>query len=133
MGDAPVQIAPCDGTVTASLPYPGGADISVAVAGEQPIALKAKVRDLLIVGMGDSFASGEGNPDMPAEFSKFSATIIFIPGARIMMPAAPPYGLMNSATARYTAINCAPPCRSPLRKSPVGGDLFGLRLFRRRH
>ncbi len=56
--------------VTALLPYPNGADISVAVAGEQPITLKAKVRDLLIVGMGDSFASGEGNPDMPAEFSE---------------------------------------------------------------
>ena len=52
------------------LPYPNGADISVAVVGEQPITLKAKVRDLLIVGMGDSFASGEGNPDMPAEFSE---------------------------------------------------------------
>ena len=51
-------------------PIPHGADISVAVVGEQPITLKAKVRDLLIVGMGDSFASGEGNPDMPAEFSE---------------------------------------------------------------
>ena len=29
-----------------------------------------KVRDLLIVGMGDSFASGEGNPDVPVRFSR---------------------------------------------------------------
>jgi lysophospholipase L1-like esterase len=70
VGNAPVQTAPCDGAVTALLPYPNGADISVAVVGEQPITLKAKVRDLLIVGMGDSFASGEGNPDVPAEFSE---------------------------------------------------------------
>ena len=70
VGDAPPLTAPCDGTVTASLPYPNGADISVAVVGEQPITLKAKVRDLLIVGLGDSFASGEGNPDMPVVFSE---------------------------------------------------------------
>ena len=70
VGNAPVVTAPCDGAVTASLPYPNGADISVAVVGEQPITLKAKVRDLLIVGLGDSFGSGEGNPDMPAEFSE---------------------------------------------------------------
>ena len=70
VGDAPVQTAPCDGTITATLPYPNGADISVAVVGEQPITLNAKIRDLLIVGFGDSFASGEGNPDMPVEFSE---------------------------------------------------------------
>ena len=81
VGDAPVQIAPCDGTVTASLPYPGGADISVAVAGEQPIALKAKVRDLLIVGMGDSFASGEGNPDMQVRFSSDGTSDYASPGS----------------------------------------------------
>lgn len=69
VGDAPMQTAPCDGAVTATLPYPDGADISVAVVGEQSITLRAKARDLLIVGMGDSFASGEGNPDMPVEFS----------------------------------------------------------------
>ena len=50
------------------LPYPGGAEISVNVAGEQPIMVTAAVRDMLIVGMGDSFASGEGNPDQPVAF-----------------------------------------------------------------
>jgi lysophospholipase L1-like esterase len=64
-----VQTAPCDQAVTASLPYPGGGDISVNVVGEQPISLHAQVRDLLIVGLGDSFASGEGNPDVPVAFS----------------------------------------------------------------
>ena len=69
VGDGQVQTAPCDATVKAVLPYPDGADISVNVVGEQPITLQAKVRDLLIVGLGDSFASGEGNPNMPAEFT----------------------------------------------------------------
>ena len=51
-----------------ALPYPGGADISVAVAGERPITVPAAVRDILIAGLGDSFASGEGNPDVPVAF-----------------------------------------------------------------
>jgi lysophospholipase L1-like esterase len=51
-----------------ALPYPGGADISVSVLGEQPITAGATVRDILIAGLGDSFASGEGNPDRPVEF-----------------------------------------------------------------
>ncbi len=69
VGDGQVQTAPCDATLKAVLPYPGGADISVNVEGEQPISLHAAVRDLLIVGMGDSFASGEGNPDRAVTFS----------------------------------------------------------------
>ncbi len=51
-----------------ALPYPGGAEISVNVVGEQPIIVSASTRDVLIVGMGDSFASGEGNPNLPVEF-----------------------------------------------------------------
>ncbi len=52
-----------------ALPYPGGAEISVNVVGEQPITAPAKVRDILVASLGDSFASGEGNPNRPAEFS----------------------------------------------------------------
>lgn len=51
-----------------ALPYPGGAEISVAVLGEQPVTTSATVRDIMVAGMGDSFASGEGNPDKPVEF-----------------------------------------------------------------
>lgn len=51
------------------LPYPGGAEISVNVVGEPPIIAEARVRDLLIAGLGDSFASGEGNPNLPVAFS----------------------------------------------------------------
>ncbi len=50
------------------LPYPAGAEISVNVVGEAPIITEAKVKDLLIAGMGDSFASGEGNPNLPVAF-----------------------------------------------------------------
>jgi hypothetical protein len=51
-----------------ALPYPGGAEISVNVVGEQPVFVDAAVRDLLIAGLGDSFASGEGNPNTPVQF-----------------------------------------------------------------
>lgn len=51
------------------LPYPGGAEISVNVVGESPIIAEARVRDLLIAGLGDSFASGEGNPNLPVAFT----------------------------------------------------------------
>jgi len=52
------------------LPYPGGAEISVNVVGEAPIITAARVADLLIAGLGDSFASGEGNPNRPVAFSE---------------------------------------------------------------
>lgn len=51
------------------LPYPEGGDISVNVEGESPIIVSARVRDVLIAGLGDSFASGEGNPNVPVEFT----------------------------------------------------------------
>ena len=51
------------------LPYPNGAEISVNVVGESPLIAQARVKDLLIAGLGDSFASGEGNPNLPVEFT----------------------------------------------------------------
>ncbi len=68
---AEVAKAPCKERVSGgsiALPYPTGGEISVGVEGERPIIVSAKVRDLLIAAMGDSFASGEGNPDVPVEF-----------------------------------------------------------------
>jgi lysophospholipase L1-like esterase len=73
IGGQVIATAPCGERVSGprvALPYPAGAEISVAVVGEQPIALAAKVRDIVIVGLGDSFASGEGNPDVPVEFAE---------------------------------------------------------------
>lgn len=66
---APIT-APCDEAATGFMPYPEGATISVNVEGESAISIDAKVKDLLIVGMGDSFASGEGNPDVPVKFNE---------------------------------------------------------------
>lgn len=66
-----VATAPCSERVSGpavALPYPEGGVISVNAVGEQPIFVDAKVRDLLIAGMGDSFASGEGNPNRPVAF-----------------------------------------------------------------
>ena len=60
--------SPCDEPVTLSVPYPKGGSISVGVDGETPISIDIQVKDLLIVGLGDSFASGEGNPDVPVRF-----------------------------------------------------------------
>lgn len=66
-----VAQAPCEERVSGEnivLPYPLGADISVNLKGETPILVKAQVKDLLIAGLGDSFASGEGNPNVPVTF-----------------------------------------------------------------
>ncbi len=62
--------APCDRPVELAIPYPGGARVSVEVGRREVATVDAKVTDLLIVGMGDSFASGEGNPDVPVRFSR---------------------------------------------------------------
>ncbi len=70
VGDGAVITAPCDQAVQATLPYPNGASISVNVQGESAISIDAKVKDVLIVGFGDSFASGEGNPDVPVELAE---------------------------------------------------------------
>lgn len=62
--------ARCNEIVTLAIPYPVGARLSVEVGGREIAAAIAKVDDLLVVGMGDSFASGEGNPDVPVRFSR---------------------------------------------------------------
>jgi hypothetical protein len=60
---------PCDTPVALEVPYPGGAWITVEIGGRQVAETAVRVSDLFIVGMGDSFASGEGNPDVPVRFS----------------------------------------------------------------
>ncbi len=52
------------------VPYPHGVDVAVEIGGRQIAATAIRVKDLLIAGMGDSFASGEGNPDIPVRFSR---------------------------------------------------------------
>ena len=61
---------PCDVPVKLDVPYPAGADVSVEVGGVRIAISTIKVEDVLIVGLGDSFGSGEGNPDVPVRFSR---------------------------------------------------------------
>lgn len=61
---------PCDTPVALEIPYPSGARVSVEVGGRQIAETTARIKDLLIVGFGDSFGSGEGNPDSPVRFSR---------------------------------------------------------------
>ena len=60
---------PCDTPVELEIPYPAGATISVEIGGRQIASTAAKVEDLFIVGLGDSYGSGEGNPDVPVRLS----------------------------------------------------------------
>jgi hypothetical protein len=60
---------PCDTPVELEIAYPNGAWISVEIGGRLVAETAARVTDLFIVGIGDSFASGEGNPDVPVRFS----------------------------------------------------------------
>ncbi len=67
-------LQPCSMPLRLEVPYPAGADVAVSVGGVELQRTTIKVQDLLIVGMGDSFASGEGNPDVPVSFSRERAT-----------------------------------------------------------
>lgn len=60
--------APCGTPATVEVPYPAGAEVT-AIADGAPIATThIRVKDKLIVSLGDSFASGEGNPDRAVRF-----------------------------------------------------------------
>ena len=61
---------PCSEHVNFDVPYPAGATVKVEIGGREVASEDIRVHDLLIVGMGDSFASGEGNPDVPVRFSR---------------------------------------------------------------
>jgi lysophospholipase L1-like esterase len=62
--------APCAEPMVLNIPYPGGARVSVRIDGPPIAETDISVKDLFVVGMGDSFASGEGNPDDPVSFSR---------------------------------------------------------------
>ena len=61
---------PCNDPFIIEVAYPGSTGLSVEVGGRDVAQADVKVRDVLVVGMGDSFASGEGNPDVPVRFSR---------------------------------------------------------------
>jgi hypothetical protein len=60
----------CSEPVRFDVPYPDGVTIKVEIGGREVAGEEVKVRDLFVVGMGDSIASGEGNPDVPVHFSR---------------------------------------------------------------
>ena len=66
----PVAPAPtsCTSEVTVEIPYPAGADVTASVAETVVATTRIRVKDMLIVSLGDSFASGEGNPDRAVRF-----------------------------------------------------------------
>ncbi len=70
VGNDNEQVASCENPIRAQVPYPDGTTITVNADDERPISLDVAVRDLLIVGLGDSFASGEGNPDVPVKLDE---------------------------------------------------------------
>lgn len=59
----------CNEQAKLSIPYPEGAIVRVS-AGKVLYETSIRVKDLFIVGIGDSFASGEGNPDEPVTFNE---------------------------------------------------------------
>ena len=61
---------PCKDAVRFDVPYPGGMKVTVEIGGTEVARTDIKVRDILIAAMGDSFGSGEGNPDLPVRFSR---------------------------------------------------------------
>jgi len=63
-------VLPCSDPVRLEIPYPDGAAVSVEVGGRRVAEADIKVRDILVAAMGDSFGSGEGNPDLPVRFSR---------------------------------------------------------------
>ena len=60
----------CGGEAALDIPYPRGARVTVSANGIVVGEANIRVEDLLVVGIGDSVGSGEGNPDQPAEFAR---------------------------------------------------------------
>ncbi|WP_246317431.1 hypothetical protein [Hyphomicrobium methylovorum] len=61
---------PCSESVRFEVPYPGGSAVTLEIGGREVAKTDVKVKDILVAGMGDSFASGEGNPDVAVRFSR---------------------------------------------------------------
>src|SRR5215831_246412 len=72
-GDPRQVEAPCDEEVKLRVAYGkttvASVDIALPDGTAQRVVTEVAVRDLLIAGMGDSVAAGEGNPDRPVRLS----------------------------------------------------------------
>ena len=107
--------APCAETaILKAIPWPKGARVTAAAEGEQIETNVVVVRDVLIVGLGDSFAAGEGNPDKPVSLSQ-NQSMMYDPYARGWPirdmgpgfdPNASDRSLFYAAAAKWVSPNC---------------------------
>jgi hypothetical protein len=91
-GDTPVRRvnAPCEEEISVRVRYGQPTDATVILlldGSAQRLANEIQVRDVLIAGLGDSIAAGEGNPDRPVRlsdegfcFRRFGGAEYFRPG-----------------------------------------------------
>lgn len=100
--------------IVQSVPWPAGRTIRVlvddALVGENHI----KVEDILVIGMGDSFASGEGNPDRPIEphptwsrpYAHFGNALPVRKTSEQLPPDSIPGEIFFEAAARWVSPEC---------------------------
>ena len=60
----------CADRVRLTIPYPRGGRLVLEVSDGRRFETKIRVKDIFVVGVGDSFASGEGNPDVPVKLAR---------------------------------------------------------------
>lgn len=60
---------PCHKPAILEIAYPAGGIVVVSIGGRPIAQTEIRVEDILVVGMGDSFGSGEGNPDIPVKLA----------------------------------------------------------------
>ncbi|MCB1510636.1 MAG: hypothetical protein KDJ36_07005 [Hyphomicrobiaceae bacterium] len=70
VGRGQAETRRCNEPVVLTIPYPRGVSVTVRIGGRDVAGTRIRVKDVLIVGLGDSFGSGEGNPDVPVRFSR---------------------------------------------------------------
>ncbi|RTL71795.1 MAG: hypothetical protein EKK41_08065 [Hyphomicrobiales bacterium] len=68
LGATRVDKADCRQPAEMAIAYPEGGEVVLTSARAEVAREIIKVEDLLIVGMGDSFGAGDGNPDRPVSF-----------------------------------------------------------------
>jgi hypothetical protein len=96
---------PCDQDVEIDVPATNKATVSVETAGQPVDSTTVQVRDLLVVGLGDSFSAGEGNPDVPAKM-KWTTSVAQDPLVQYPRDASasePSYVPLRKADGRYFA------------------------------
>lgn len=106
----------------------------------QPVSEPISVRDLLIVGIGDSFASGEGNPDLPAWLDPVNARSPYVkisdntntavePNVRIPTRKLGPSGrhIATETQARWLDPQCHRSMYSPQARAALALALHGQR------